>query len=134
MLKPWRKLEDKINENWTFLPWVAINTSSEIKHSIEELISSWKEILSKDNFFIWSNNFKLFFTNWSLYIDFILPRTPFMLRFIAENKELYEKIKNKIVDYSKDKSLKDEVELLLYEAYLIIRQYPESPSNYDICK
>gem|GEM_PF-3850551 len=69
-----------------------------------------------------------------MYQEFILPQTQFMLKFIKENQELYNEIVSKMTDYQNDRSIKRKIDGLLYEAYLIIRQYPESPSNYDICK
>lgn len=97
-------------------------------------MSSWKEILKKDDFFAWSNNFKLFFTTWSLYETYVLQKTPFMLKFIEENQKLYKYIVSRISEYQNDRTIKNEIEELLYKAYLIIKNYPNSPSNYDICK
>ncbi len=126
-------LMDKLSSKKEWVDWWKI-ISDEIKDQMTILMSSGFSVLNRKDFFWWSNNFKLYFIQWSIYQEFILPQTQFMLKFIKENQELYNEIVSKMTDYQNDRSIKRKIDGLLYEAYLIIRQYPESPSNYDICK
>ncbi len=104
-------------------------------YSVDEILSKWKNKLSKADFKKLCNSFHLLFSTNSLILE---NYEPFYIRFKKENKLLDSNLKIVIQDYIENKIPRNEIICdfldLLYEAYSIMIDYEEVKSNYQLLK